>query len=300
MRKDTTVTLVNQTARAVTVRLNLLAGDFSVDRRSARIDAGKSVVLRISFRPSRAGQSADTLKVQGRDLGLELFGTGMEEGGIQVSDTALVMNNIRVRQTSRKSLIVSNTSTQTIAVTLTVSGPNANQFRVSPSRQTLAPGQRRTFTLTFAPTSTGAKRATLTITPSSGNPLAVALSGTATAATARGLTAQPDQEHAQLDAAKPVGNADLIQPLGNNYPNPFNTQTVIRYQLVVPGRVQLAVYDVLGQQVRVLVEGVQGPGRYEAVWDGRDEREMAVASGVYFYRLQVGEVNTVKKMLFVR
>jgi hypothetical protein len=298
VKKDTTVLLVNQTASALTVRLNLPAGDFSADRLSARIDAGKSLVLRLSFRPRQVGQKVARLAVQGRDLGLDLAGTGVEEamaptGGLQLSATSLTMDNTRVRSTSRKSLIVSNTSTQNISLALSLSGPNANQFRVSPTRQTLTPGQRKSFTLTFMPTSTGAKRATLTLAPSTGSPLTVALSGTAIATTSSGLSAREE-------AAKPAGSGGLVLALGNNYPNPFNPVTTIGYSLAEAAPVRLVVYNLLGRQVRVLVDEVQGVGRYAVEWDGLDEAGLAVSSGVYFYRLEAGPFRAVRKMLLAR
>lgn len=73
-----------------------------------------------------------------------------------------------------------------------------------------------------------------------------------------------------------------------NYPNPFNPATTIAYQLAAAVRVDLVLYDILGQQVRRLVSAEQGPGRYAVVWDGRDTAGRPVASGAYFYVLRAG------------
>ncbi len=296
-RKDTTVTLVNQTANALTVRLSLPAGDFSVDRTSARIDAGKSLTLRLSFRPSRTGPRSARLSVQGRNLALDLAGVGVEEasvpeGGLQVSATDLNMGNTRVRQTSRKTLTLTNTSTQSITVSLALSGPNANQFRLTPTRLTLNPGQRRSLSVAFTPTSTGTKQATLTLTPATGTPLTLSLSGTAIA-TSRSLTAQGG-------AAKPAGEEWLNLALGDNYPNPFNAQTLIPYQLAQAGSVRLGIYDVLGRQVKILVDGVQEAGRYQVRWNSRNEAGEEVSSGIYFYRIEIGPFRAARKLLLVR
>ena len=85
-----------------------------------------------------------------------------------------------------------------------------------------------------------------------------------------------------------------------NYPNPFNPETTIAYDLADEGRVRLAVYDVLGQQVRVLIDGAQAAGRYRMAWDGRDRAGRAAASGVYFLRLEANGFSQVRKMMLVR
>ncbi|MDZ4699715.1 MAG: FlgD immunoglobulin-like domain containing protein [Rhodothermales bacterium] len=73
--------------------------------------------------------------------------------------------------------------------------------------------------------------------------------------------------------------------LHGNYPNPFNPSTTIHFELANAGQVVLAVYDVLGQQVAELVNGVQSAGVYEVQWDGRDTDGQVAASGVYLYRV---------------
>jgi hypothetical protein len=80
-----------------------------------------------------------------------------------------------------------------------------------------------------------------------------------------------------------------------NYPNPFNPQTLIRYALPQRTPVRLAVYDVLGREVAVLVEAEQGAGQYEAVF-GAD----ALPSGVYVYRLEAGTFTQTRAMLLVK
>ncbi len=74
-----------------------------------------------------------------------------------------------------------------------------------------------------------------------------------------------------------------------NYPNPFNPQTTIRFDLPEEQGVKLAVYDVSGRLITVLVNKILPPGRHEAVWDGTDKNGKDVASGIYFYHLEAGE-----------
>ncbi|WP_456429831.1 FlgD immunoglobulin-like domain containing protein [Rhodocaloribacter sp.] len=88
--------------------------------------------------------------------------------------------------------------------------------------------------------------------------------------------------------------------LEQNYPNPFNPATTIRYQLPTPGQVELSIYDLSGRRVRTLVDGRQNAGVHTVVWDGRDARGQATASGIYFYRLVAGGWVQVRRMLRLR
>jgi hypothetical protein len=105
-----------------------------------------------------------------------------------------------------------------------------------------------------------------------------------------------------------VGPAELVEKeslptqliLYQNYPNPFNPSTTIRYGLVAESIVSVRVYDILGTQVSTLVQEVQKPGYYTVRWEGRDEKGVAVSSGIYFVRVRVGGRSEVMKMVLVR
>jgi hypothetical protein len=92
----------------------------------------------------------------------------------------------------------------------------------------------------------------------------------------------------------------------NNYPNPFNVTTMIRYSLpeLQEGEknyhVALSVYNVLGQRVVTLVDTYQPSGLYQVHWDGKNANGQIVPSGVYLYRLQAGSLVMSKKMVYVR
>jgi hypothetical protein len=89
-----------------------------------------------------------------------------------------------------------------------------------------------------------------------------------------------------------------------NFPNPFNPQTAVRYD--VPGsagegvKVSLRVYTVRGRLVRTLVDEIKEPGRYITYWDGRGESGRELGSGVYLYLMQAGDYTSARKMLLVR
>jgi hypothetical protein len=85
-----------------------------------------------------------------------------------------------------------------------------------------------------------------------------------------------------------------------NYPNPFNPETEIEYSLVKDGRVNLEIYNVLGQRVKTLVDEYQTTGDRLIHWDGKDENGNEVASGIYFYKIQVGDLVQTKKMILLR
>lgn len=87
-----------------------------------------------------------------------------------------------------------------------------------------------------------------------------------------------------------------------NYPNPFNPETWIPYQLAKSAEVTLTIYSVNGQVIRRLVLGHQPPGIYHsksraAYWDGRNEQGERVASGIYFYTFIAGDFTATQKML---
>jgi len=92
--------------------------------------------------------------------------------------------------------------------------------------------------------------------------------------------------------------------LGQNYPNPFNPETVIRFDLPASDkafvRVQLAIYDVAGRLVRLLVDQDKPAGSYEVRWDGRDQAGKVVPSSAYFYRLVAGDFTATRKMAVIR
>ncbi|OPX32160.1 hypothetical protein B1H10_07855 [candidate division KSB1 bacterium 4484_188] len=88
--------------------------------------------------------------------------------------------------------------------------------------------------------------------------------------------------------------------LFDNFPNPFNPTTLIRFQVPGTSHVQLKIYNSLGQEVRTLVNRNQAAGTQSVVWDGRNNAGNSVASGIYYYRLQAGNFVQVKKMMLLR
>lgn len=88
--------------------------------------------------------------------------------------------------------------------------------------------------------------------------------------------------------------------LYQNHPNPFNPITTIRYDLAKPGRVELSVFNILGEKIRKLVSENQNAGNYAIQWNGQNEVGEIVASGLYIYQIQTEKVTISRKMLFLK
>ena len=111
---------------------------------------------------------------------------------------------------------------------------------------------------------------------------------------AKGTSTQPAKKFAH-ESLKVEGVG-----LDHNYPNPFNPETVIKYKVNDASSVTLKIYNLIGQEIRALVDEVQSAGSYQIRWDGKDNLGRNVASGIYVYRLRVGEQVEQKKMTLLR
>jgi len=98
-----------------------------------------------------------------------------------------------------------------------------------------------------------------------------------------------------LSTVDAEGSPPLSFELHQNYPNPFNPKTVVSCQLPVAGRVRVAVYDLLGREVAVLMDERKQPGTYTMDFDGAQ-----VSSGVYICRMTAGSFVACRKMLLLR
>jgi hypothetical protein len=88
--------------------------------------------------------------------------------------------------------------------------------------------------------------------------------------------------------------------LDQNYPNPFNPTTRISYTIAERGLVSIDVFDILGRHVSTLLNEVQPAGSYEITWNGRNNENLPVTSGVYFYRLRSGSFAKTNKMVLLK
>jgi hypothetical protein len=88
--------------------------------------------------------------------------------------------------------------------------------------------------------------------------------------------------------------------LAQNAPNPFNPQTRIDYDIPKATNVKLEIFNVLGQQVKTLVNDFQEAGAKSVIWDGRDNSGYTVSSGIYFYRMEAGDFSMTRKMMMLK
>jgi hypothetical protein len=94
---------------------------------------------------------------------------------------------------------------------------------------------------------------------------------------------------------RPTSNKPQTFTLEQNYPNPFNPLTKIKYEIPAEVSVTIKIYNIIGKEIAVLVNGTQKPGKYEVEWDGAN-----YASGVYFYSIKAGNFKQTKKMILVK
>ena len=108
------------------------------------------------------------------------------------------------------------------------------------------------------------------------------------------------------DLGQTVGIVDDIKvnpysyQLYDNFPNPFNPETQIRFEIGAQENVQILIYDILGRQIRYLVNEQYSSGFHVVNWDGTNETGQPVSSGMYIYLLKAGDYMADKKMLFVK
>jgi hypothetical protein len=88
--------------------------------------------------------------------------------------------------------------------------------------------------------------------------------------------------------------------LFQNYPNPFNSSTIISYEIMKAGDVTLKIYNILGREVRSLVNSLQKPGNYKVIWNGKNNQGKEVGSGIYFYQLMAGDYKATRKLVLIK
>jgi len=88
--------------------------------------------------------------------------------------------------------------------------------------------------------------------------------------------------------------------VNQNYPNPFNPTTEISFSLPASSKVEISIYNLLGQSVRTVIDEQMPAGNHTVTWDGRNSSGGTVASGVYFYRVQTQFGAETKKMIMLK
>ncbi|RMD90888.1 MAG: T9SS C-terminal target domain-containing protein [Calditrichaeota bacterium] len=110
--------------------------------------------------------------------------------------------------------------------------------------------------------------------------------------------------HSQPGQPTSVEQTPEAQPrtftLFQNYPNPFNPSTTIEFEIARNSRVQIKIFNLQGQEIRTLVNRSFPAGKFRIKWDGKDAHGQNVASGIYFYQMQVNNFHQVRRMTLLR
>ena len=177
-------------------------------------------------------------------------------------------------------ITVMNKGDQDLVVTNAFTGDKA--FSVDPSSFTIAPGGSQEVSITFRPTDEFPFSSYLALPNNDKNrgSIGIPLDGVGV----------PKQVGVAQKSALPTEYA-----LSQNYPNPFNPATSIQFSLVTDGRIRLAVYNTVGKEVAVLLDGNMNAGSHTVEWQPQQ-----VSSGVYFYRLTAGSFTATKKMILMQ
>jgi PKD repeat protein/putative intracellular protease/amidase len=110
----------------------------------------------------------------------------------------------------------------------------------------------------------------------------------------------PEDFQKFMSLVKATEQAPAKYGLSQNYPNPFNPKTSIEYSAAGEGRICVKVFNVLGQEVRTLVNRHHAPGNYRTIWNGRDSAGQEMPSGIYYYQLTTDHFRETKRMLLCK
>ncbi len=217
-------------------------------------------------------------------------GSGQTPGAPVIALTTEEYNfgEILVGESVQLPLTVNNTGLSAGIVSMQVQDPfyimSDDEELVSSLNFMILPDEEVTQTLVFAPSRDQefSAQAIITTDDPNNNELIIYLAG----------------------IANPVSNDNQAVPaitaLKGNYPNPFNPETTISFGMNKAGKVDLVIYNILGQKVKTLLSENRQAGNHQVVWNGKDANNRNVASGVYFYKMTTGDYSKTSKMILMK
>ncbi len=114
----------------------------------------------------------------------------------------------------------------------------------------------------------------------------------------------PDSWRASTLNGTPLGLNEIIFPeefkISQNFPNPFNASTKIKIEIPSQSKVKISVFNILGQKVITLLNETKDAGFYTIEWNGNNQNQAKVSSGVYFAKVEVGKKSEILKMLLLK
>ena len=291
--KDTTISVSNRGTDTLRVNFAVVhGGDFSLSAFSAGIPPGRYFVDTLRFTPAKAGpESAQVLVTNTAGISPDtILVTGVGQSGAKfdsmiVSPTLISFGKLSLGNSEDTTISVENRGTDTLHIDIAVIP--AKIFSVLAASANIAPGGIFVDTLRFTSVKAGPESAMVVVTGSVGI-LSDTISVTGLGQIVEGV------------GTTLAGSPSSYQ-LSDNFPNPFNPSTTIRYALPSRSTVHLRVYNMLGQAVADLVSGVEEAGYREVVWNA------SAPSGVYFCRIEASSVDSpghsfsaVRKMLLLK
>lgn len=197
-----------------------------------------------------------------------------------VNLNALNFGTVNIGQSATREFVIVNYGT----TALNCMFANVPGYSINPSSPvSIAPQSNQVMSVTFTPTEAMAYNGVLTVTTNDEtNPVfTININGSA------------------------LGNNDQPQlpkvtKLNTNYPNPFNPETTISFDLKENSDVKISIYNIKGQLVKTLVDRPMNAGRHQLVWNGKDHNQQRVSSGVYFFRMDSKNYHSTKKMLLMK
>jgi hypothetical protein len=207
--------------------------------------------------------------------------------GIRITPAVHDFGNITIGETVQQTFTIENLGRNNVIVSnIIMSGANQNEFDLIGATGfpwTIPANEPQTFLVAFSPISIGAKTARVSVThDTNGSPSVIELMG-------GGSVSEDDYM-----------NIPNITALMGNFPNPFNPETTISFSLAESGDVSIEIFNVRGQKVRNLLNIYKDIGNHTVHWDGRDNNGIIVGSGVFFYKMNVGEHQSVRRMVLMK
>ncbi len=270
--------------------------EYSVDLRSFDLEPDEFQNLTITFAPTYEGTILDTLTILSNDpdepvVEVPLSGEGfIPVPVIELSADSLDFGVVIIGSDSLNTLTVTNIGTLTLSVTNLYT--NTDEYSVNLIEFNLEPEENQVLEITFAPGYEGVILDTLFIV--SNDPIKpvymISLQG----------------EGAPL-VNSGDGDIPLFTALGKNYPNPFNPsgagrspETTINFALHEPAFTRIDIFNIKGQKIKTLINEFLEARNYQIIWNGTDDSENSVASGIYLYRMSADKFSETRKMLLLK
>jgi len=263
-------------AQGLTIQANMRPGTITIAAASSSPLSGKGALIYLTGKILKAGTTALTIAGFEYNEGTPTVGvTSGSVTGTLVNHPPVITGQSKVPDTLQVG------SSYTFAVTATDPDPNDTLTYTWSVNDTVKQVGRSPFFTTTLPVLKGNVIVKVVVTDMGG--LSVSATWTFLVTAVQKQPSLPTQ----------FG-------LDQNYPNPFNPTTVISFDVPKPSAVRIVVYDILGKEVRTLVNNTMSPGTYHVTWDGLNDEGRQVSSGIYFYRMEAGSFVSMKKMLLLK